>query len=63
MKDQATNKRTMREMQKQDPIHPVRHKAGTKPARKAKKYEDEMSRKHSKEDLKEAAKHMEKHKR
>ncbi len=63
MKDHVKNKRHMREAQKQDPIHPMRHKAGTKPARKAKKFQEEISRKHSKEDLKEAGKHMMKYMR
>ena len=63
MKEQVKNKRHMREMQKNDPIHPVRHKAGTKPARRAKKFKEEMSRKHSKEDLKAAGKHMMEHMR
>ena len=35
----------MREMQQQDPMRPVRHKAGTKPARKANKFYEEMKRK------------------
>lgn len=56
----------MREMQKNDPIHPVRHKAGTKPARRAKKHHAEMERKHhkhSKEDLMKAHHHMAEHMR
>lgn len=46
-----TNKRSLREKQHRDPFAnskgtgPIRHKAGTKPARKAKKYEQEMKRK------------------
>ncbi len=45
MKSHPKNKRTMKEMQKSDPIHPVRHKSGTKPARKAEKFREEMKRK------------------
>jgi len=62
------NKRNMREAQQQSPFAnakgtgSIMHKAGTKPARKAKKFAMEMSRKHSKEDLKSAAKHMQEHK-
>jgi hypothetical protein len=67
--EKVKNKRNMREVQHRDPFAnekgtgPIRHKAGTKPARKAKKYEAEMGRKHSKEALKEAAIHMHKHAR
>lgn len=54
----------MREVQHKDPFAnekgtgPIRHKAGTKPARKAKKYEAEMSRK---EERSKAHEHMKKH--
>lgn len=61
------NKRHMREVQQRSPFAnekgtgPVMHKAGTKPARKAKKFAGEMNRKHSKEALSEAHAHMKKH--
>ena len=50
-KDQVKNKRTMREMQKSSPFAnqkatgPIMNKPGTKPARKAKKFAEEMARK------------------
>ena len=58
---EVKNKRTMREMQRNDPMAPKRHEKGTKSMRKAKKFEEEMSRKHSKEDLAKAHKHMKMH--
>jgi hypothetical protein len=62
--EKVKNKRNMREVQHKDPFAnekgtgPIRHKAGTKPARKAKKYEAEMSRK---EERSKAHEHMKKH--
>jgi hypothetical protein len=59
----------MREAQQRHPFAnekgtgPIFHKPGTKPARRAKKFEQEMARKHSKQDLMKAHKHMEEHKR
>ena len=49
-KNPQTNKRTLREIQLRDPYAnatmtgPIRHVKGTKPARKAKKYDQEMKR-------------------
>lgn len=69
--DKVKNKRTMRESQQRSPFAnekgtgPITHKPGTKPARKAKKYVEEVKRKsikHSKEDLSKANEHMQKHK-
>jgi hypothetical protein len=51
MKEKVTNKRTAREVQQRNPFAnekgtgPIHHKSGTKPARKAKKFEAEMGRK------------------
>jgi hypothetical protein len=39
------NKRTMKEMQRNDPIAPKRASPGTKAARTAKKFHEEMKRK------------------
>jgi len=66
-KEMPKNKRALKQKMQRDPFAnekgtgPIMHKAGTKPARKAKKFAMEMSRKHSKEDLKSAAKHMKAH--
>lgn len=67
MKGMPKNKRNMREKQQRHAFAnekgtgPIMNKAGTKPARKAKKFAMEMARKHSKEELHEAAKHMKMH--
>lgn len=51
MKNPQTNKRYLKQIQQKDPFAnskgtgPIYHKPGTKPARKAKKFEDEMKRK------------------
>lgn len=64
---EVKNKRALKQKSQQDPYAnakgtgPIHHKAGTKPARKAKKYAMEVSRKHSKEELSEANAHMKKH--
>lgn len=57
------NKRHMREIQQRDSMSPKYHKPGTKPARKAKKFQAEMQRKHSKKDLMHAHQHMMEHMR
>ncbi len=42
------NKRTMKQMQQRDPMKPIYHKPGTKPARKASKFQAELKRKSAK---------------
>jgi hypothetical protein len=67
--EQVKNKRALKQKMQQDPYAnaqgtgPIRHKPGTKPARRAKKYAEEMSRKHSKKEISEAHEHMKKHMR
>lgn len=61
------NKRHTKQVQQRSPFAnekgtgPIMHKPGTKPARKAKKFSEEMNRKHSKEDVQKAHKHMKEH--
>ena len=51
MKEQVKNKRALKQKMQQDPFAnekgtgPIKHSPGTKPARKAKKYVEEMKRK------------------
>lgn len=61
------NKRFLREMQRNDPFAnakgtgPIKHVPGSKPARQAKKFQAEIQRKYSKQDLSKAAQHMKEH--
>jgi hypothetical protein len=48
MKSSPKNKRALKEVDKKDSFQRTHHKPGTKPARKAKKFEQEMMRKSSK---------------